>query len=123
GGELRIGTNATPASAVVRATVANATNQYQWNANASQQSVAIALTAGTPYYIEARHKEGGGADHVAVAWQGPGISQQVIGGAYLAQQTINTIRPSTTSVNIPAGMGLASEASNAGRPSATVAWS
>ena len=84
GGELRIGTNSTQASAVVRATVASATNQYQWNANASQQSVALSLTAGTPYYIEARHKEGGGADHVAVAWQGPGITQEVIPGAYLA---------------------------------------
>ena len=84
GGELRISTNATQASAVVRATVASATSQYQWNANASQQSVALSLTAGTPYYIEARHKEGGGADHVAVAWQGPGITQQVIPGAYLA---------------------------------------
>jgi hypothetical protein len=121
--ELRIGTNATPGSALVRATVAGFTNQYQWNANGSQQSVALSLTAGTPYYIEARHKEGGGGDHVAVAWQGPGISQRVIGGAYLAQQTINTIRPSTTSVNIPAGMGLAIEANNAGRPGATFAWS
>ncbi len=84
GGELRISPNAAPASAVVRATLANASNQYQWNANASQQSVAIALTVGTPYYIEARHKEGSGADHIAVAWQGPGITQRVIGGAYLA---------------------------------------
>lgn len=84
GGELRISTNATQAGAVVRATVASATSQYQWNASASQQSVALSLIAGTPYYIEARHKEGGGADHVAVAWQGPGIPQQVIPGAYLA---------------------------------------
>ena len=121
--ELRIGTNATPGSAVVRATVAGFTNQYQWNANGSQQSVALSLTAGTPYYIEARHKEGGGGDHVAVAWQGPGISQRVIAGAYLVQQTINTIRPSTTSVNIPAGVGLAIETNNAGRPGATFAWS
>jgi hypothetical protein len=31
----------------------------------------------------ALHKEGGGGDHVAVAWQGPEISQQVIAGSYL----------------------------------------
>ena len=123
GGELRISTNATPASAVVRATVANATNQYQWNANASQQSIALTLTAGTPYYIEARHKEGGGADHVAVAWQGPGITQQVIGGAYLAQQSINLISPTSTSVNIPANNGIAIEANNSGRAGSTFAWS
>ena len=30
------------------------------------------------YYIEALHKEGAGGDNLAVAWQGPGISQQVI---------------------------------------------
>ncbi|MDB6172981.1 MAG: hypothetical protein JWL59_2292 [Chthoniobacteraceae bacterium] len=122
GGELRIGTNATPASAVVRATVANATNQYQWNANAAQQSVALPLVAGTPYYIEARHKEGGGADHIAVAWQGPGISQQVIGGAYLALQAIDLVSPRSPAVNIPAGLGLTIEAGNAGRTGTTFAW-
>ena len=122
GSELRISTNATPASAVVRATLANASNQYQWNANASQQSVAIALTAGTPYYIEARQKEGGGGDHVAVAWQGPGITQQVIGGAYLAQQTIALVSPTTANVNIPANNGIAIEANNAGRAGSAFVW-
>jgi hypothetical protein len=34
--------------------------------------------AGQMYYIEALHKEGAGGDNLAVAWQGPGISQQVI---------------------------------------------
>ncbi len=34
--------------------------------------------AGQMYYIEALHKEGAGSDNLAVAWQGPGISQQVI---------------------------------------------
>jgi hypothetical protein len=82
--ELRISTNAIPTSAIVRATVSGFTDQYQWNKFASQQSVAIALTAGTPYYIEARQKEGGGGDHVEVAWQGPGFTQQVISGLFLA---------------------------------------
>ena len=122
GGELRISTNATPASAVVRATLANASNQYQWTANASQQSTALALTAGTPYYIEARQKEGSGGDHVAVAWQGPGITQQVIGGAYLAQQSIVLVSPTATNVNIPAGTGIAIETNNAGRTGTTFAW-
>ena len=30
------------------------------------------------------HKEGSGGDNVAVAWQGPGITQQVIAGNYLS---------------------------------------
>ena len=82
--ELRLSTNATPASATVKATVAGWTDPYVWTANASQQSATINLTAGVPYYIEARHKEGGGGDHVAVAWTGPGITRQVIPGLYLA---------------------------------------
>jgi autotransporter-associated beta strand protein len=82
--ELRLSTNATPASATVKATVAGWTNQYAWTANASQQSGTITLTAGQPYYLEVRHKEGGGGDHVAVAWSGPGLTRQVISGLYLA---------------------------------------
>ena len=39
---------------------------------------------GSPITVEARHKEGGGGDHVAVAWSGPGISQRLIPGLYLA---------------------------------------
>lgn len=82
--ELRFSTNATPASASVIATVSGATGQYAWTTNVSQQSTTRNLTAGQPYYIEARHKEGTGLDHVAVAWTGPGIStRQVIPGAYL----------------------------------------
>ncbi len=122
GSELRISPNATPASAVVRATLANASNQYQWTANASQKSIALALTAGTPYYIEARHKEGGGGDHLAVAWQGPGITQQVIGGAYLALQSLDPVTPTDTIANIPAGVGIALQLSNAGRTGTTFAW-
>jgi len=34
-------------------------------------------------------KEGNGGDHVAVAWQGPGITQTVIDGAYLAPYLYN----------------------------------
>ena len=54
----------------------------QWNSG-EQQSRHIALEAGKAYYIMALHKEGAGGDHVSVAWQGPGITQQVIDGAYL----------------------------------------
>ncbi|MDB6070445.1 MAG: hypothetical protein JWL81_1616, partial [Verrucomicrobiales bacterium] len=80
---LRISTNATPASAVQRASSAGATGRYEYTKNASQQSAVIALTAGVPYYIEAQHKEGSGGDHLVVAWQGPGFSRQVISGAYM----------------------------------------
>ncbi len=83
-GELRIGTDANPAGATVRAAVNGYSDRFQWTKYPAQQSAPITLTAGTPYYIEARQKEAGGGDHVQVAWQGPGITQQIIPGAHLA---------------------------------------
>jgi hypothetical protein len=60
------------------------TNSREWSKYTSQQSATINLTAGQKYYIEVLHKEGSGGDNIAVAWQGPGISQQVIAGNYLS---------------------------------------
>ena len=51
---------------------------------AEQKSAAINLTAGQKYYIYALMKEEGGGDNLAVAWQGPGITQQVIDGQNLS---------------------------------------
>jgi len=45
---------------------------------ASQKSALMYLKAGYPYYIEAQQREGGGGDHVAVAWQGPGIAKTAV---------------------------------------------
>ncbi len=56
----------------------------QWNKYPTQQSIAITLQAGKKYYIEALHKEGGGGDNLAVAWQIPGGAQSVIAGQYLS---------------------------------------
>ena len=50
----------------------------------NQQSSPILLTAGQKYYVEVLQKEGSGGDNVAVAWQGPGLSRQIINGAYLS---------------------------------------
>lgn len=83
-GELRISPDATQANAVLRAYNTSYTNPYQYNASSSQQSAALTLTAGQPYYIEARQKQGNGGNHLTVAWQGPNITQQVIPGLFLA---------------------------------------
>jgi hypothetical protein len=51
--------------------IANLTSWLNPNAfdvTPSQKSNAIPLSANTPYYFEILHKEGGGADHVSVAW-------------------------------------------------------
>lgn len=83
-GELYLSTNESPANATLRASVTGSTARYDWTRFGSQQSAPVTLTAGVPYYIEARHKEGGGDDWMAVAWQGPGIVRQVIPGNHLA---------------------------------------
>ena len=82
--QLSISPDATPGGAVLRASAASATGRYEYTKFTSQQSVAINLTAGLPYYLEARHKQSTGADHLVVAWQGPGITRQPISGIYLA---------------------------------------
>ena len=83
-GELWLSADDNPANAVQIASVPDWTSSRDWNKFAQQQSAAIPLTAGVPYYIMALQKEAGGGDNLAVAWSGPGITQQVISGAYLA---------------------------------------
>ncbi len=82
--ELRFSTSSNPATATVVATITVYTDRYEWTRYPSQRSAEFTLQAGQPYYMEVRHKEGEGGDHVAVSWTGPGISQQVIPGRYLA---------------------------------------
>jgi hypothetical protein len=82
--DLYLSTNDNPANSSRIAYVNGWANPRQWNKYTSQQSTTINLVAGQKYYIEVLHKEGTGGDNVAVAWQGPGISQQVIAGSYLS---------------------------------------
>ena len=65
------------------------TGQYEWTKYTSQTSSPISLAAGKKYYIEVLHKQGTGGNLVAVAWQGPGITQQVIDGLYLSPYLYN----------------------------------
>lgn len=82
--DLYLSTSANPANASRIAYVNGWTNSREWNKYGTQQSTAVNLVAGQKYYIEVLQKEGSGGDNVAVAWQGPGISQQVIAGNYLS---------------------------------------
>jgi len=84
---LSLSTNHEAANAVDIADVTTGdgwTNPQQWDKFTSQQSVSITLQANQAYYIRALQKEGVGGDNLAVAWQGPGITQAVIAGQYLA---------------------------------------
>jgi rhamnogalacturonan endolyase len=81
--ELWLSTDAMADHAVKIAYVSAWTDPLEWDKYAGQQSVSVPLLAGHKYYIELLHKDGGGNDHFAVAWQGPSLGQQVIEGDYL----------------------------------------
>ena len=83
-GELWLSTNTSPNNAVQIATVSQWTLSRQWTKDPEQKSVTISLQAGQAYYIEALAQEGGGGDHLAIAWQIPGQSLAVIDGQYLS---------------------------------------
>lgn len=60
------------------------TGLEQYTKYTSQTSPWQDLTSGNRYYFEIVHKEGTRGDHFAVAWEGPGIAQQIVSVDYLA---------------------------------------
>lgn len=106
-GLLLLSSDADPANAVPIASVPGHTAPRQWAAFSQQRSGAIQLEAGRRYYLEALAKEGGGGDHLAVAWTGPGIAEPtVIGGAALlfnARPTAPSLSANLVMENQPAG--------------------
>jgi hypothetical protein len=85
--ELWLSTDASPASAIKLALVSGYTASREWTKYPSQASAAVSLVGGRKYYIDVLHKQSVNSDCMAVAWQGPGISQQVIEGRYLSPWT------------------------------------
>ena len=73
----------------------------------SQKSAPITLQAGQKYFMMTLHKEGGGGDSVAVAWQGPGMAaRQVIPATnvdlfYLLPLQAFNPTPANGDVNVP----------------------
>ena len=55
----------------------------EWSKFASQRSESIWLNAGQSFYIEALQEQTAGGDNLAVAWQGPNITQSVIASSHL----------------------------------------
>ena len=97
------GTGNNPAGATQIAYHNGWTDPQMWNRFSEQKSVAINLTAGQQYYVEALMKEGGGGDNLAVGWAKPeeatGQPSEVIPGQYLIPFTTTT----TTTAGIVAG--------------------
>lgn len=66
--------------------------------NGNRVKTNIELKAGQLYYIEVLHKEGGGGDHMSVAWQGPEMANKSrIGDEHL--MPFSALYPSTPTVN------------------------
>jgi hypothetical protein len=80
--ELWLSTDATPANASKIAYITSWSGYQEWIAG-TRQSTPRSLVAGQRYYIHALLKEGGGDDHLDVAWSGPGLAQQLIQVPYL----------------------------------------
>ncbi|HSP43518.1 MAG TPA: LamG-like jellyroll fold domain-containing protein, partial [Luteolibacter sp.] len=84
-GELWLSPDTDRENAAPVAAVTTSSAPGEWNKQAGQQSAPVELQAGQVYYIEARHKQGWGTDHVQVAWQGPGMAEkEIIPGLWLA---------------------------------------
>jgi hypothetical protein len=60
-----------------------------------QKSELYWLEAGRPYYIQSIQRDATGSDHLAVAWQGPGFSRQVIPTTALIPRNSTNAFPSS----------------------------
>ncbi len=109
--ELWLSTDSSVGSKRLIASVAGWTNSREWTKLSGQVSAAITLTGGQRYYIEALQKEGGGGDNLAVAWQGPGITQQIIPGQYLSPVNLTNAAPAVALDTPAAGAAFTAPAS------------
>lgn len=82
--ELSLSPDPTPAGKRRIARVTRWTAQREWTKFTDQESDLVELEAGRRYYFEILHKEGGGGDHLSVAWQPPGGEPTVITATYLS---------------------------------------
>jgi hypothetical protein len=84
GSRFYLGTGETEGSKSLLCSVSGYTGFQAFDSQGGQRSLPVTLEAGRAYWFEAQQAEGGGGDHVSVAWQGAGIaSRTVIAGAYL----------------------------------------
>lgn len=92
--ELWLSNSTSPNGKTRIAYLNGAVGSRNWDANASQKSNVINLTAGQQYYVEVLHKEGGGDDYLAVGWQMPtGAYERPIPGIRLLPYTVVNANP------------------------------
>ena len=71
----------------------------EWTKYPEQKSVTINLVAGQNYYMEVLHKEGGGGDGVAVAWQTPSNQTLTVMTDQYFQKAGGAVTPPANAVN------------------------
>lgn len=84
--ELWLSSDASASNLSMIAKVPSGVAPLSWTEHPQQQSSTVNLVANQPYFIEARFKASQNPDHLAVAWQGPGISQSVLSGSNVTPQ-------------------------------------
>ena len=93
--ELWISDDDEPVNILKRAELTAPVGFRDWAAGAV--SSLLYLEAGSRYYVEVRHKEGTGTDHVSVGWLKPGdagpLATEVVPGYALSQYVAPTIIP------------------------------
>ena len=83
-GLLLLSTDETPAKAVAIARLNGWCDVDEWAKSPAQRSNPVRLESGKRYYIEALHRQGEGADHLSVLWEGPGVKRAVVQGVFLS---------------------------------------
>ncbi|MFO0827650.1 MAG: HEAT repeat domain-containing protein [Phycisphaerales bacterium] len=77
---LYLGSSDDPATKAKIAWVDGYASRGDWTSQESQASQPVMLEAGKRYYLEVRHAQGGGDNHVAAGWQRPdGTLERPIG--------------------------------------------
>lgn len=80
--ELRISSDLSAEKSDLIARVSGYSNEDNWS-NGSRVKTQLPLKAGQFYYLEVLHKEGGGGDHMSVAWQGPNLTKRLLSNQYI----------------------------------------
>lgn len=85
------------------ASVNKNTKVRQWDKYPTQKSEPVYLVAGRQYYIEALHKEGNGADHLAVGWQMPDsvMERPIPGSRLISFDAMSNLTPTVSITNPP----------------------
>ncbi|MES2920383.1 MAG: Ig-like domain-containing protein [Verrucomicrobiota bacterium] len=103
--ELYLSSDGNPFNVSKIASVSGYTAYQSWDEKTSQKSVVIPLQGGRAYYLEVLHKEGGGGDHLSVAWQGPGFVRKLLGNpdTFTAGNTAPTLAIAPVNVSMNEG--------------------